>query len=212
MPQNLDLRVQRVDACAGTIAAAALPDLSARIWHIGPLTETDVELTMIARCAEPGGLVGMDVQGLTRVVIDGEVRARAPVERMDYLRHVGVLKADDAEILTYTGARDIETAVARCARPARASPGDARQRRRHDLRTALGASSVEAVPPRRSVDTTGCGDTFSQPIWRAGSPPTTCANAASCGRCGIDQHRGSRSVPAPLPTIAERRAALRRRT
>ena len=32
---------------------------------------------------------------------------------MDYLRHVGVLKADDAEILTYTGARDIETAVAR---------------------------------------------------------------------------------------------------
>ena len=27
VPQNLDLRVQRVDACAGTIAAGALPDL-----------------------------------------------------------------------------------------------------------------------------------------------------------------------------------------
>ena len=33
---------------------------------------------MIARCAETGGLIGMDVQGLTRVVIEGEVRARAP--------------------------------------------------------------------------------------------------------------------------------------
>ena len=78
VPHNLDLRIQRVDASAGTIEAAALPDLSARIWHIGPLTEVDVDLDVIAHCAERGGLVGIDVQGLTRVVIEREVRPRTP--------------------------------------------------------------------------------------------------------------------------------------
>jgi sugar/nucleoside kinase (ribokinase family) len=160
VPHDLDLRVQRVDARAGTIAVARLPDLSARIWHIGPLTETDVEPAMIARCAELGGLVGLDVQGLTRVVIEGEVRARAPVARMDYLRHLDVLKADDAEILTYTGARDIEAAVAKVqaagAREVLVTHASAGA-------TIYGPGSalqIAAVPPRRSVDTTGCGDTF----------------------------------------------------
>jgi sugar/nucleoside kinase (ribokinase family) len=213
VPQNLDLRVQRVDACAGTIAAGALPDLSARIWHIGPLTETDVELAMITRCAEIGGLIGMDVQGLTRVVIEGEVRARAPVERMDYLRHVGVLKADDAEILTYTGARDIETAVARVrAAGARevlvthASAGAT-------IYGPRSARHVEAVPPRRSVDTTGCGDTFlaaylarrltSDDLRECGE---FAAAAASINIEAVGAFRGTSAA------IAERRAALRRRT
>ena len=48
---NPDLRVQRVDACAGPIAVAALPDVRAPIWQIGPLTQSDVELTMSGHCA-----------------------------------------------------------------------------------------------------------------------------------------------------------------
>jgi len=160
VPDNLDLRLQRVGARAGAIAVAALPNLSARIWQIGPLTETDVELAMVSHCAELGGFVGLDVQGLTRAVIDGEVRARAPVERMDYLRHLDVLKADDTEILTYAGARDIEAAVAMVrAAGARevlvthASAGATI----YGPRSAL---QIAAMRPRRSVDTTGCGDTF----------------------------------------------------
>jgi sugar/nucleoside kinase (ribokinase family) len=157
---NPDLRVQRVDARAGQIAVAALPDVRARIWQIGPLTETDVELTTISHCAGLGGLVGMDVQGLTRVVVDGRVRARAPAERMDYLRDLDVLKADDTEILTYTGADDVPVAVARVR--------DAGVREVLVTRASAGATifardaalEVDAVPPRRTVDTTGCGDTF----------------------------------------------------
>ena len=157
---NPDLRVQRVDARAGPIPVAALPDVRARIWQIGPLTETDVELAMIAHCAALGGLVGMDVQGLTRVVVDGKVRARAPVPRMDYLRDLDVLKADDTEILAYTGANDVPAAVAgvraagvREVLVTRASAGA----------TIYGpgaAIQVDAMSPRRTVDATGCGDTF----------------------------------------------------
>ena len=110
---NPDVRVQRVDARAGPIAAAALPDVRARIWQIGPLTKSDVELAMIGRCAGLGGLVGMDVQGLTRDVVDGQVRASGAAVQMDDLRDLDVLKADEEEILTYTGANSVEAAVAK---------------------------------------------------------------------------------------------------
>jgi sugar/nucleoside kinase (ribokinase family) len=157
---NPDLRVQRVDARAGPIAVAALPAVRARIWQIGPLTETDVELAMISHCAGLGGLVGMDVQGLTRVVIDGEVQASPPTRHMDHLRELDVLKADDTEILTYTGATDVETAVRRVR--------DAGAREVLVTRASAGATifgpgasiAIAAVPPRRTVDATGCGDTF----------------------------------------------------
>jgi sugar/nucleoside kinase (ribokinase family) len=212
VPHNLDLRVQRVDANAGTIAAAALPDLSARIWHIGPLTETDVELAMIGRCAERGGLVGMDVQGLTRVVIDGEVRARAPVERMDYLRQVDVLKADDAEILTYTGASGIEAAVARVhaagAREVLVTHASAGA-------TIYGAGAtvqIAAVPPRRSVDTTGCGDTFLAAYM---ARRLTSADLRECGEfaaaAAAINIEAFGAFSGTATDIAERRAALRPR-
>jgi sugar/nucleoside kinase (ribokinase family) len=213
VPDNLDLRVQRVDTCAGTIAAAAVPDLSARIWHIGPLTETDVELAVIGHCAELGGLVGMDVQGLTRVVIDGEVRARTPVERMDYLRHVGVLKADDSEILTYTGAGDIEAAVATVRA---AGAGEVLVTHASAGATIYGPRSplqIEAVPPRRSVDTTGCGDTFLAAYM---TRRLTSDDLRECGEfaaaAAAINIEAVGAFGGTAADIAERRAAMRRPT
>ena len=157
---NPDVRVQRVDARAGPIAAAALPDLRARIWQIGPLTKSDVDLAMIGRCAELGGLVGMDVQGLTREVVDGQVRASGPATHMNDLRDLDVLKADEGEILTYTGAESVEAAVALVR-----AAGVREVLVTHGSEGAViyGGSSpiaIAAMPPRRTVDATGCGDTY----------------------------------------------------
>ena len=157
---NPDVRVQRVDARAGPIAAAALPDLRARIWQIGPLTKSDVDLAMIGRCAELGGLVGMDVQGLTREVVDGQVRASGPATHMADLRDLDVLKADEEEILTYTGAESVEAAVALVR-----AAGVREVLVTHGSEGAViyGGSSpiaIAAMPPRRTVDATGCGDTY----------------------------------------------------
>lgn len=155
-----DVRIQRVDARAGMIAVAALPDIRARIWQIGPLTSDDVELAMIGHCARLGGLVGLDVQGLTRVVVGGKVGASTPAAPIDYLSDLDALKADEAEILTYTGSDSVEQAVARVhsagAREILITYGSAGA-------TLYGpdpAISIEAIPPRRTVDATGCGDTF----------------------------------------------------
>jgi sugar/nucleoside kinase (ribokinase family) len=157
---NPDVRVQRVDARAGPIAVAALPDVRARIWQIGPLTKSDVELAMISHCAGLGGLVGMDVQGLTRDVVDGKVRASGPAAHMEDLRDLDVLKADDTEIVTYAGAPDVPGAVAR-VRAAGVREVLITYASEGAVIYGPGAPiSIAAVPPRRTVDATGCGDTF----------------------------------------------------
>ena len=151
-------------ACSGSMraparSAAALPDVRARIWQIGPLTKSDVELAMIGRCAGLGGLVGMDVQGLTRDVVDGQVRARSRVQ-MDDLRDLDVLKADEEEILTYTGANSVEAAVAKVHG---AGVREVLITRGSEGAVIYGGGaplSIAAVPPRRTVDATGCGDTY----------------------------------------------------
>jgi sugar/nucleoside kinase (ribokinase family) len=207
---NPDLRIQRVDARAGPIAVAALPAVRARIWQIGPLTDTDVELAMISHCAGLGGLVGMDVQGLTRAVIDGEVQASAPARGMDYLRDLDVLKADDTEILTYTGAADIEAAVARVR--------DAGAREVLVTHASAGATiygpgaaiAIAAAPPRRTVDTTGCGDTFLAAYLArrlTSDDLRECGEfAAAAAALNIEAFGAFRGTAA---AIAERRAALR---
>ena len=75
---DADARLQRVDARAERLAVADLPPIRARIWQIGPLTDQDIDPAIIARCARAGGAVGMDVQGLTRRIVAGEVRAERP--------------------------------------------------------------------------------------------------------------------------------------
>jgi sugar/nucleoside kinase (ribokinase family) len=210
---NPDLRVQRVDARAGSIAVAALPDLRARIWQIGPLTETDVELAMIGHCAALGGLVGMDVQGLTRVVVDGKVRARAPVERMDYLRDLDVLKADDTEILSYTGANDVPAAVARVRDAGAREVLVTRASAGATIFGPRGAIEIDAVPPRRTVDATGCGDTFLAAYMARrliSDDLRECGEfAAAAAAINIEALGAFRGAAAE---IADRRAALRRRS
>jgi sugar/nucleoside kinase (ribokinase family) len=205
-----DLRLQRVDARAGPIAIEDLPNVRARIWQIGPLTGDDVELAMIDHCAGLGGLVGLDVQGLTRVIVGREVRASAPATAMDCLHELDVLKADDTEILTYTGAPDVPTAVARVR--------DAGARDVLITRASAGAAiygpgaaiAIDAVPPRRMLDATGCGDTFLAAYMArrlTSDDPRECGEFAAAAAALNIETRGAFNGSAA--DIAERRAALR---
>jgi sugar/nucleoside kinase (ribokinase family) len=210
---NPDVRIQRVDARAGPIAVAALPDVRARIWQIGPLTKSDVALAMIGHTAGLGGLIGMDVQGLTREIVDGRVRASGPAADMDDLRALHVLKADEEEILTYTGATSVEAAVAEVRAAGvrevlitRASEGA--------LIYGAGAPiAITAVPPRRTVDATGCGDTFLAAYLArriASEDLRECGEfAAAAAAINIETFGAFRGSPAE---IAERRAAVSRRS
>ena len=159
-PADPDARRQRVDAIADPIRATDLPALTARIWQIGPLTRQEGDLGLIAHCAERGGLVAMDVQGFTREVVAGQVRPAPPAASFDQLGRLAVLKADDAEILGYTGAGEIEVAAARVREAGVREALVTYASRGSTIFGPAGRIEIAAVPPRRHVDPTGCGDTY----------------------------------------------------
>jgi sugar/nucleoside kinase (ribokinase family) len=159
-PEMPDARRQRVDAIAPPIRVRDLPAIAARVWQIGPLTSECVEPDVIAHCAAQGGLVGLDVQGLTRRVVSGAVVAAQPASPLRQLRRLGVLKADDTELLTFTGMRNVAAAAAevrdagvREVLVTSASHGST-------VFGPEGPIEIAAVAPRREVDPTGCGDTY----------------------------------------------------
>ncbi|MGH6921360.1 MAG: PfkB family carbohydrate kinase, partial [Geminicoccaceae bacterium] len=150
----------------------------------------------------------MDVQGLTRRIVAGEVRASEPLGGAGHLRHVDVLKADEEEILTYTGCATVEEAVAR-VRAAGAREVLITRGSRGSMVFADGdAIAVDAVPPRRLADATGCGDTYlaAYMIRRmTGADRAACAGFASAAAAlnieTLGAFRGSAA------DIAARRAA-----
>ena len=153
-------REQRVDAVADPIRAEELPELGARIWQLGPLTSRDLDPAIALRCARAGGLVGIDVQGLTREVEDGAVRARGPQRLPDDVALLDVLKADEDEILTFAGARDPAAAAAALREAGVGEVLVTRAGRGSIIFGPGGALEVGAVRPRHNVDPTGCGDTY----------------------------------------------------
>jgi sugar/nucleoside kinase (ribokinase family) len=153
-------RVQKVAAIADPIHSGDVPDVSAGLWQLGPLTSRDLDPALASRCARAGGLVGIDVQGLTRIVQDGEVRPHGPESLPDDLSLIDVLKADEDEILTFTGETDLAAAVARVRGAGVAEILITRASRGSTIHGPRGSSEIAAVTPRPKVDPTGCGDTY----------------------------------------------------
>jgi len=186
-PEDPDARRQRVDAVAAPIRVGDLPPVAARVWQIGPLTSRDVDLDMIDRCADAGGLVGMDVQGLTRRIVAGAVEAARPARRLGELRRLDVLKADDTEILILTGMTDVAEAAARVRAAGVREVLVTKASRGSTVFGPVGAIQIEAVVPRRHVDPTGCGDTYLAAYLasRLGSPDLAAGGAFASAAAGI---------------------------
>jgi sugar/nucleoside kinase (ribokinase family) len=207
-PADPDARRQRVDAIALPIRARDLPALKARIWQIGPLTRQEGDLDLIAHCAARGGLVAMDVQGFTREVTDGAVRPAPPAPRLDRLEKLDVLKADDAEILGFTGAPGIAAAAAQVGEAGVRETLVTYASRGSTIFGPAGRIEIRALPPRRHVDPTGCGDTYLAAYMArrlCSADLAECGDfAAAAASLKIEQVGPFRGTPAD---IAARRAA-----
>jgi sugar/nucleoside kinase (ribokinase family) len=201
-PANPDARRQRIDAVAPPIRAGDLPAIAARIWQIGPLTRQEGDLGLIARCAAQGGLVAMDVQGFTREVVGGEIRPAPPAQSLAPLARLGVLKADDAEILSFTGAGDVASAAARVQAAGVRETLVTYASRGSTIFGEAGRLEIRALPPRRHVDPTGCGDTYLAAYMscRLGSDdlPACGAFAAAVASLKLEQVGPFRGTPADI--------------
>ena len=153
-------RVQKVDAIADPLRPGDVPEVAARVWQLGPLVNRDLDPALAARCARAGGLMAIDVQGLTRSVQDGEARPHGPDGLPGDLWMIDVLKADEDEILTFAGEADLDAAVTRVRRAGVGEVLITKASRGSTVHGPKGPIRIGAIAPRRKVDPTGCGDTY----------------------------------------------------
>jgi sugar/nucleoside kinase (ribokinase family) len=157
---NPDIRIQSVISQAEPIDLARMPCVPARIFHLGPLTQQDMDPEIPRSCAKAGTLVALDAQGLTRSVVDGRVVAAPCMSAWQELPYIQVLKADLDEVLALTGQASVLEAVRIVTQTGvreviitRGSHGSTVYGRGRSV-------SFEAIPPRATIDATGCGDTY----------------------------------------------------
>ena len=157
---DLGHRLQRVRSVAATLGSEDLASVDATAYHFGPLTVGDMSSGLWNEAARRGRLVVLDVQGLLRQVMAGEVHLQDWRAKAEDLAHVDVLKADGAEAATLSGSSDPEQASR-----ALAAYGP------NEVLVTCGADGsvifahgrlhrIPAYPPPVLENATGCGDTY----------------------------------------------------
>ena len=157
---NMDNRTQRVLSKSAPFTLAQLKDEQARVFHLGTLLADDFAPEVV-ECLATKGDVSIDVQGYLREVDGEQVRAVEWKDKLRLLKHTAILKVNEWECQTLSGL---------------SNPREAAQQI-HDwgvrevIVTLGGGGSMiyadgrfyetPAYPPKKLVDATGCGDTYS---------------------------------------------------
>jgi sugar/nucleoside kinase (ribokinase family) len=162
---NMNNRQQRVLSKAAPFTWDRLEPLLQGVdrpyFILGSLLADDFPLDVIRHLHQIGKVV-VDVQGYLREVVGEEVRATDWPDKQEALQYVDVLKTNEYEMDVLTGENDPVKAVHKLGQwgvgEVLLTLGDLGSfiyRRKEDSTTR-----IEAFPPKKLVDTTGCGDTY----------------------------------------------------
>lgn len=156
---NTDHRTQRVPRQADSFSLDNLQQVSADIFHLGPLLANDMSLELIKALAAKGK-VSLDVQGYMRKVVNEEVIPVDWPEKQLALPYIHTLKANEHELEVLTGQTDLQEG-------ARLLAGWGIK----EVVITLGSAGsviyaddtfyhIPAYTPHAAIDATGCGDTY----------------------------------------------------
>ncbi len=157
---NSNDRRQRVRAKADPFTLEDVKNLNAKVFHLGSLLSDDFSPEVVEYLSTKG-TISIDVQGYLREVVGEKVYAVDWKDKERVLHCTGILKLNESEMVAIAGSRDT-----------------------HEVGQKLGAYGVKEVvmtlgsygtviyaggyfydipafKPRKVVDVTGCGDTFS---------------------------------------------------
>ena len=162
---NMNNRQQRVLSKAAPFTWDRLEPLLQGVdrpyFILGSLLADDFPLDVIRHLHQIGKVV-VDVQGYLREVVGEEVRATDWPDKQEALQYVDVLKTNEYEMDVLTGETDPAKAVHKLGQwgvgEVLLTLGDLGSyiyRRKEDSTTR-----IVAFPPRKLVDATGCGDTY----------------------------------------------------
>lgn len=153
-------RKQRVRAKADPFTVADVKPLEAKVFHLGSLLADDFSPEVVETLAEKG-MVSIDAQGYLREVMGEEVK---PVEWKDMkrvLRSTGILKLNESEMQTIVGSNDPyevgKTLAAYGVGEVVITLGSYGS----VIYAGGKAYDIPAYKPKKLVDATGCGDTYS---------------------------------------------------
>lgn len=158
--RNLGVRVQKVKAVSSPFSPADLGEVSAKIFHVGPLTNMDVSPDLLKAVSLRADLISLDIQGLLREIEDSEVRIQDWREKREGLACIDILKADEEEAAILSGEENVKKAALALSqfgpREIVITSGS-----RGSLIFGNGKfHRILAFPPRKIIDPTGCGDTY----------------------------------------------------
>lgn len=156
---NQNHREQNVLHKASPFVAVEMPDIDARIFHLGPLLSDDIPVELVKALAAKG-MVSLDVQGYLRYVENQKVRYKDWEDKEEVLAHVSILKANEFEMEVIAGTSDVHDGAKYLA-----GLGV------KEVIITLGSNGsiiykngafyeIPAFTPDEVVDATGCGDTY----------------------------------------------------
>ncbi len=153
-------RKQRVRSKADAFTVDDVKPLEAKVFHLGSLLADDFSPEVVETLAEKG-TVSIDAQGYLREVVGEEVE---PVEWKDMkrvLRSTGILKLNESEMQTIVGSSDPyevgKTLAAYGVGEVVITLGSYGS----VIYAGGKAYDIPAYKPKKLVDATGCGDTYS---------------------------------------------------
>lgn len=158
---NMNNRQQRVLSKAAPFTIEQLSNVEADVYHLGTLLCDDFSPEVVEYLAGKGR-VSIDVQGYLREVRGQQVYAVDWKDKLRVLQYADILKVNEHEIDVLTdGEKDLH-------RAARIINGWGVR----EVLITLGSYGsvifseghfydIPGFPPRRTVDATGCGDTYS---------------------------------------------------
>jgi Sugar kinases, ribokinase family len=157
---NQEVREQTVTSITKPFTESDLGDLTAKVFHLGPLTACDMSPDFLKAVMRRGARVCLDVQGFMRLVVDGKVRPTDWVDKRKGLGLIDVLKADLKEAQLLSGHEDPHEAAHVIAE---LGPREVIVTLGHQGSLVFGNNWFYRIPiftPHQVVDTTGCGDTY----------------------------------------------------
>lgn len=157
---NMNNRRQRVLAKAVPFNIAQLKNINAKVFHLGTLLNDDFSADIVQYLATKGE-ISIDIQGYMRKVEGERVVSTDWNDKLQVLKYTDILKLNEHEIESLTGFTNPRTAAQTIS-----SWGV------KEVVITLGSYGsliyidkhfyeIPAYPPHRTLDATGCGDTYS---------------------------------------------------
>ena len=158
--RDKNARTQRVLAKSDALTPEQMEGLEARVFHLGSLLSDDFSPEVV-ECLASKGKVSIDVQGYLREVRGEQVVAVDWPEKRRVLEMTDMLKLNEYEMEVVTGEKDPRR-VARVVNGWGVREVVVTFGSYGSLIYADGKFyDIPAYEPKKNVDVTGCGDTFS---------------------------------------------------